>query len=43
VGDILGLLAISVALLAGYGLHASKIAFPLLSLNLFAFALSAPR
>jgi EmrB/QacA subfamily drug resistance transporter len=35
VGDILGLLAISVALLAGYGLHASKIAFPLLSLNLF--------
>src|SRR3984885_11704784 len=34
-GQILGLLAISVALLAGYGLHASKIAFPLLSLNLF--------
>src|SRR5580658_1753019 len=32
VGDILGLLAISVALLAGYGLHASKIPFPLLSL-----------
>src|SRR5580658_69380 len=35
VGDILGLLAISVALLAGYGLHASKIPFPLLSLGLF--------
>ncbi len=35
VGEILGLLAISVALLAGYGLHASKIQFPLLSLSLF--------
>jgi EmrB/QacA subfamily drug resistance transporter len=35
VGEILGLLAISIALLAGYGLHASKIAFPLLSLGLF--------
>src|ERR1700721_2300899 len=35
VGEILGLLAISVALLAGYRLHGSKIAFPLPSLNLF--------
>jgi MFS family permease len=35
VGEILGLLAISIALLAGYGLHASKIPFPLLSLSLF--------
>src|SRR5579871_1697876 len=33
--EILGLLAISVALLAGYGLHASKTAYPLLALNLF--------
>ena len=33
--EILGLLAISIALLAGYGLHASKIRFPLLSLKLF--------
>jgi EmrB/QacA subfamily drug resistance transporter len=35
VGEILGLLAMSITLLAGYGLHASKIAFPLLTLNLF--------
>jgi EmrB/QacA subfamily drug resistance transporter len=34
-GEILGLLAISIALMAGYGLHAEKIAFPLLSLILF--------
>jgi EmrB/QacA subfamily drug resistance transporter len=34
-GEIVGLLAISLALLAGYGLHASKIAFPLLNLDLF--------
>jgi EmrB/QacA subfamily drug resistance transporter len=33
--EILGLLAISVMLLAGYGLHASRITFPLLALNLF--------
>jgi EmrB/QacA subfamily drug resistance transporter len=35
VAEILGLLAISIVLLAGYGLHASKIQFPLLSLTLF--------
>ncbi len=35
VGEIVGLLAISIALLAGYGLHASKIPFPLLALGLF--------
>jgi EmrB/QacA subfamily drug resistance transporter len=35
VREVLGLLAISVMLLAGYGLHAAKAAFPLLSLNLF--------
>jgi len=34
-GEILGLLAISIALLGGYGLHASKTAFPLLNLALF--------
>jgi EmrB/QacA subfamily drug resistance transporter len=34
-GPVLGLLAISIVLLAGYGLHASKIAFPLLALDLF--------
>ena len=34
-GEILGLLAISIALLGGYGLHASKNAFPLLNLALF--------
>jgi len=33
--EILGLLAISILLLAAYGLHASKTAFPLLSLGLF--------
>jgi EmrB/QacA subfamily drug resistance transporter len=35
IGEILGLLAISVLLLAGYGSHASQAAFPLLSLSLF--------
>jgi EmrB/QacA subfamily drug resistance transporter len=35
VAEILGLLAISIVLLAGYGLHAGRIAFPLLSLSLF--------
>jgi EmrB/QacA subfamily drug resistance transporter len=35
VGEIVGLLAISITLLMGYGLHASKIAFPLLNLALF--------
>jgi EmrB/QacA subfamily drug resistance transporter len=34
-GEILGLLAISIALLAGYGLHAAKTTFPLLDLVLF--------
>jgi len=34
-GEILGLLAISITLLAGYGLHASKTEFPLLRLALF--------
>jgi Na+/melibiose symporter-like transporter len=34
-GEILGLLAISLALLAGYGLHAAKAPFPLLRLSLF--------
>jgi EmrB/QacA subfamily drug resistance transporter len=34
-GNILGLLAISILLLTGYGLHASKAAFPLLQLTLF--------
>ncbi len=34
-GGILGLLAISLLLLLGYGLHAAKTAFPLLHLNLF--------
>ncbi len=33
--EILGLLAISVVLLAGYGLHAAQTRFPLLALNLF--------
>ena len=33
--EILGLLAISIFLLAGYGLHASKAPFPLLDLPLF--------
>jgi MFS family permease len=35
VTEILGLLAISVALIAGYGLHATHTRFPLLQLNLF--------
>ncbi len=34
-GEILGLLAISFLLLTGYGLHAAKTPFPLLSLDLF--------
>jgi EmrB/QacA subfamily drug resistance transporter len=33
--EVLGLLAISLTLIAGYGLHARKIAFPLLQLGLF--------
>jgi EmrB/QacA subfamily drug resistance transporter len=33
--EILGLLAISILLLAGYGLHASKALYPLLELSLF--------
>jgi MFS family permease len=32
---VLGLLALSIALLAGYGLHATKTAYPLLQLTLF--------
>jgi EmrB/QacA subfamily drug resistance transporter len=35
VGEILGLLGISFALLAGYGLHAANTRFPLLALRLF--------
>jgi EmrB/QacA subfamily drug resistance transporter len=35
VREILGLLALSVALLAGYGFHATKAAFPMLNLTLF--------
>ncbi len=34
-GEILGLLAISLSLLAGYGLHATQTRFPLLALALF--------
>ncbi len=34
-GEITGLLVISIVLLAGYGLHAAKIQFPLLDLDLF--------
>jgi EmrB/QacA subfamily drug resistance transporter len=34
-GEVLGLLAISFALLGGYGLHATKSPFPLLRLSLF--------
>jgi EmrB/QacA subfamily drug resistance transporter len=34
-GEILGLLALSVALIVGYGLHAMGTAFPLLQLSLF--------
>ena len=33
--EMIGLLTISVALIAGYGLHGTRIAFPLLQLNLF--------
>jgi MFS family permease len=33
--EILGLLALSIALLAGYGFHAMKTAFPMLNLTLF--------
>jgi hypothetical protein len=33
--EILGLLAVALMLLAGYGLHSTKTAFPLLSLGLF--------
>src|SRR6202167_3347785 len=33
--EILGLLTLSVALLAGYGFHATKTAFPMLNLTLF--------
>jgi EmrB/QacA subfamily drug resistance transporter len=35
VGEILALLAMSIALLAGYGLHTTKTLYPLLSLSLF--------
>jgi len=34
-GEILGLLALSALLLAGYGFHATKIAYPMLNLILF--------
>jgi len=34
-GEILALLALSLALIAGYGLHATRTAFPLLQLSLF--------
>jgi hypothetical protein len=34
-GEILGLLAISLTLIAGYGLHAARTAFPLLQMDLF--------
>ncbi len=34
-GEILGLLALSLMLIAGYGLHATQTAFPLLQLSLF--------
>ncbi len=34
-GEVLGLLAISLVLIFGYGLHARRTAFPLLQLNLF--------
>jgi hypothetical protein len=34
-GEILALLAISIALLAGYGIHAASFPFPLLALGLF--------
>jgi EmrB/QacA subfamily drug resistance transporter len=35
IGEMLGLLALSLALLVGYGLHARQTAFPLLQLTLF--------
>jgi EmrB/QacA subfamily drug resistance transporter len=34
-GEILGLLALSLTFIAGYGLHATRTAFPLLQLSLF--------
>jgi len=34
-GEIMGLLALSLTLIFGYGLHAARTAFPLLQLNLF--------
>jgi hypothetical protein len=34
-GEIMGLLALSLTLIVGYGLHAARTAFPLLQLNLF--------
>ena len=34
-GEVLGLLAISLALIVGYGLHARRTAYPLLQLSLF--------
>ena len=34
-GEIIGLLSISLLLIVGYGLHATRIAFPLLQLSLF--------
>ena len=34
-GEMLGLLSISLVLILGYGLHATRIAFPLLDLSLF--------
>jgi hypothetical protein len=34
-GEILGLMAISVSLMVGYGLHATRTAYPLLQLTLF--------
>jgi EmrB/QacA subfamily drug resistance transporter len=33
--EVLGLLALSIALIGGYGLHAARTAYPLLQLNLF--------
>jgi hypothetical protein len=41
--EILGVLAISLSLIAGYLFHAHEIAFPLLQLSLFAFAPLARR
>ena len=34
-GEILGLLALSLALIAGYGVHAAHTAYPLLQMSLF--------